>query len=946
MVMNRRRKEAKKSSPPAHSSRRRNNRNDSSPPRKEPKHDRLLQIVLMIVLGVSLLLLLINGYLVTLLDPFRKGKVSSPAGLDENQEFVTFRMRGRKFRGKPAVAGSIHDIIRDASIDNQLSHHHNNPQQAAGNGGAWGDVVMVSNDGQQQAEKGTDQNRGDQPNSCDQLFGPMGIHLRSQCLEHTVLKWVVCPLPSIRLHMENIKVSFGNDTAESVLGRSEKDETIAWDYGMMEIGGEIPRIQLQAPLTERAGNFLFDFALKSSLPIVPEDDILTVFVFRETYDSTEQEISLMQHTYEVLRHLDVTDNFRILFMDGHARTNTDEAWVELFGGSRVFHLRNFVTATGITTFGKGIVVQPIRSALGEDAALYYNQGDKCVGRSYLLDFRNELLEKYKLRITKRNATETQNRTVTLLYSKPFLSTPRVDLSDNWTEPELDRVRDAVCRVYKVEDEHVRIVTLDGLSFREQISILSETDLLLSPYLGTALMSMFLSEGAKFYEFCARPTKRLKYILRTLGIDYDSGPMPVAIRDSNIYGPSRQSQNITNDDLMERSRLPTWNCDQLLGWDAIRTNGTCRTHTVLEWTLCEIPPLHFILDKIKGARGNESVQEVMGRTGAEERLSFGFRSVEALGTLNPVMVGSCLSLDEVQDFWMAVNPLPGETLFDGASVDKIPTMLVFRESYANPCWSILMAYQTWLMMKLFDVGDEFRILWMDGHAYIGVDDFWRDVFGSNVDHFLNFVSRSGIAAFEKLYVVHAGRSALGNEALLQYHFGSSCAPNSTLHDFRRWVLDKYGYMDEGENRTKTEKQLTFLVRRNYVAHPRSNGIADRTIHDLNETIDALQLKYPDHTIHTVAFEGISFREQLRIIRNTDLLVSVHGAGNIHVLFLPSHAQFIEFYPYEMSGRKRFQFIANALNISRKFVMGGIYRKVDNIIEMSLADYIPSLPQEIL
>ena len=115
-----------------------------------------------------------------------------------------------------------------------------------------------------------------------------------------------------------------------------------------------------------------------------------------------------------------------------------------------------------------------------------------------------------------------------------------------------------------------------------------------------------------------------------------------------------------------------------------------------------------------------------------------------------------------------------------------------------------------------------------------------------------------------------------------------------------------------------------------------------IHDVKETVDALRVKYPDHEMRAVSFEGMPFREQLKVIRETDLLIAVHGAGNVHVLFLPFDAKFIEFYPKGFSNRVRFQFIANALGIYRRSIRGGIHRKVNSIIEMTLAKDIPGLP----
>lgn len=45
-----------------------------------------------------------------------------------------------------------------------------------------------------------------------------------------------------------------------------------------------------------------------------------------------------------------------------------------------------------------------------------------------------------------------------------------------------------------------------------------------------------------------------------------------------------------------------------------------------------------------------------------------------------------------------------------------------------------------------------------------------------------------------------------------------------------------------------------------------------------------------------FEFLSFHEQMQIIGNTDVLISVHGNGLSHILFLPPNASAVEIYPY--------------------------------------------------
>jgi hypothetical protein len=78
----------------------------------------------------------------------------------------------------------------------------------------------------------------------------------------------------------------------------------------------------------------------------------------------------------------------------------------------------------------------------------------------------------------------------------------------------------------------------------------------------------------------------------------------------------------------------------------------------------------------------------------------------------------------------------------------------------------------------------------------------------------------------------------------------------------------------------------------VAYPRSNGRTDRTLANPEDDGAYIQSQYPTNFVQVVSFEGISLEEQLSHITQSDVFVSVHGASNIHTLFLPDHATKVE------------------------------------------------------
>lgn len=263
----------------------------------------------------------------------------------------------------------------------------------------------------------------------------------------------------------------------------------------------------------------------------------------------------------------------------------------------------------------------------------------------------------------------------------------------------------------------------------------------------------------------------------------------------------------------------------------------------------------------------------------------------------------------------------------------------------------------------------NIIWLDGHAHGDLDPVWYRLFQTQPLHIKQLLMPSSLRSFRRANIntnsqfdqdIHrrdegvmlSGHvmvvntmSAIGDEGLGIYQWGGgdysttderkhlllpnaqvngnrSCWKNSTLVFFRDFVLEQYGL-----NRTTTTERdeslsssspnpkiLTLLVRQDYRAHPRSTGETDRTLANVSADATYLQTLYPSHSVQIVSFEGMPFVQQLQTIISTDVLVAVHGAGNIHVLFLPDHATLVEYIPKSFSNRRRFRFLAECLNVT--------------------------------
>ena len=113
--------------------------------------------------------------------------------------------------------------------------------------------------------------------------------------------------------------------------------------------------------------------------------------------------------------------------------------------------------------------------------------------------------------------------------------------------------------------------------------------------------------------------------------------------------------------------------------------------------------------------------------------------------------------------------------------------------------------------------------------------------------------------------------------------SHCEESKLLQVFSQRMLDFYGINDE-LGPPERPLVLTFLSR-----------TEKRSLINKEAYIDGLRLSYPNVEINLVNFASLPFAEQLRTIRETDILAGVHGAGLTHGIFLRPSSTMVEIMP---------------------------------------------------
>lgn len=227
---------------------------------------------------------------------------------------------------------------------------------------------------------------------------------------------------------------------------------------------------------------------------------------------------------------------------------------------------------------------------------------------------------------------------------------------------------------------------------------------------------------------------------------------------------------------------------------------------------------------------------------------------------------------------------GKSILNNSTQDHtVYVVAVRREDYANLHNWVRNIYNTFLVMMHFKVQPRnIRILFMDGHPATELDKAWSVLYGV------------------PLRVGHLEQKLLIRNLILG--IDESQGPVSDyknievpyLEEFRNFVLSQFDLDNDVKLDCSTLK-ITIIIRRNGVYHPRNvEGKVGRKIFNEAELVNNLMKAFPTACVRPVLMDALPMTSQLDVIRNTDVLIGMHGAGMSHSLFLPKHAGILELF----------------------------------------------------
>ena len=250
------------------------------------------------------------------------------------------------------------------------------------------------------------------------------------------------------------------------------------------------------------------------------------------------------------------------------------------------------------------------------------------------------------------------------------------------------------------------------------------------------------------------------------------------------------------------------------------------------------------------------------------------------------------------------------------------LMITRYEYCNLFHTVMDWFQTFLTLSpspttIMDPSPVFNVsvVFLDGHARGALDDVWRQLFGPTYfiqSSFLLGESQpqkqqeqetkdkqqiSPVVCLRNVTLIPSGYSSvLWRQSQSPSSLKSWKVCPSMMHAFVQYVLTAY----QLQHVTMIPGKVTVIDRRPYLAHPRSNPDkkARRFLHNLPALVQALQEtqgRVPGSitSVELVALETLTFEQQLRLMRQSHVLIGNHGAGLTHLLFLHDAALVLEY-----------------------------------------------------
>jgi len=275
--------------------------------------------------------------------------------------------------------------------------------------------------------------------------------------------------------------------------------------------------------------------------------------------------------------------------------------------------------------------------------------------------------------------------------------------------------------------------------------------------------------------------------------------------------------------------------------------------------------------------------------------------------SPAFQLDAMPRDLLRDIFGSFRPWTGEPAIAYDEIVEHPVLFVTREgdesrNAFHAMTDFLNAFETILMAN--DAAPEvsrqdLEVVLLDNAPSGWLDPLWPQIFAPG-----RGVRRVGDFAGKRVLFRQALFSAPGYQSFLFAYLTRDNAqpePVGMLDAFAALVLRSFG-LSPAAPRKDGPLRITLISRQPYDRNVAATSGSVRATSEYftrrvtNETACAETLTaLGDVDVRLIDFARYPLEEQIRIARDTDLLIGVHGAGLTHLLWTPPHAGLLEIAP---------------------------------------------------
>lgn len=240
-----------------------------------------------------------------------------------------------------------------------------------------------------------------------------------------------------------------------------------------------------------------------------------------------------------------------------------------------------------------------------------------------------------------------------------------------------------------------------------------------------------------------------------------------------------------------------------------------------------------------------------------------------------------------------------------------TLFITRYEYVN----LFHTMTDWwnLFFALPSTTKATNVVLLDARSQGGLDGVWKKlVRGGNVIHIRRMGTSKSNLCFQEARFVPPGYSSPLYYRPRSPEY-SHCSNPKMMESFVKYFLEVH----ESESYHRVPGRIVVLDRIPYLDHPnRDVTRIERSLSNLRSLADSLPDKIQplvgksvEVTVQVETMSNLTMQEQLKVIREADVLLGNHGAGLTHGIFLNDGALMIEmtcqygFFPELMSWKPR-------------------------------------------